>query len=128
MRYCASATLTTQTQEEEIFPRREGQQETQRLLGLALGCFLLGDVSYPLLARQQGWEGTVTLHIELLANGTVGTVEVAASSGYPSLDAAAQETVQRWTHTPARRNGIPVTSWTKLNFTFTLKNEAETKK
>jgi protein TonB len=81
---------------------------------------------YPLLARQQGWEGTVTLHIELLANGTVGTVEVAASSGYPSLDAAAQEAVQRWTHTPARRHGTPVTSWTKLNFTFTLNNEAET--
>jgi TonB family protein len=52
-------------------------------------------------------------------------VEVAASSGYAVLDTAAQEAVKQWTHTPALRNGTPVTSWMTLNCTFTLDNKAE---
>jgi protein TonB len=46
---------------------------------------------YPDVARQNGWEGTVSLRLELLADGTVGEVQVAHSSGYTALDTAAQE-------------------------------------
>jgi TonB family protein len=81
---------------------------------------------YPELARQHGWEGTVTLRLELLANGTVGQVEIAASSGYDVLDKAAQEAAQHWTHEPARHSGSPITRWVQLGVTFTLDRKTST--
>lgn len=56
-------------------------------------------------ARQQGWEGTVTLHLELRADDTVGDVQVACSSGHEILDTAAQETAKTWKHTPVPSEG-----------------------
>jgi TonB family protein len=76
--------------------------------------------AYPLLARQQGWEGTVTLRFEMLADGTIGKVDVVKSSGYSILDTAAQDAVTQWTHEPAKRHGMPVTRWGTLDFNFTL--------
>jgi TonB family protein len=75
---------------------------------------------YPPLARQQGWEGTVTLRLELLTNGTVGQVEVARSSGYPPLDTDAHDAAKTWTHQPAMSNGGPVTRWVTLDVNFAL--------
>ena len=82
---------------------------------------------YPLLARQRGWQGSVTLHLELLADGTVGEVEVAQSSGYAALDTAAQEAAKTWTHKPAQHNKVPVTRWMRLTVHFTLDDTSETK-
>jgi protein TonB len=79
---------------------------------------------YPPAARQQGLEGTVTLHLELLADGTVGEVKVAQSSGHALLDTAAQETARTWTHSPAMHNGTAVTRWVKLSLTFSLDKAA----
>jgi TonB family protein len=81
---------------------------------------------YPLLARQNGWEGTTTLRFELLADGTIGQVEIAKSSGYPILDTAAQEAIKQWTHKPAIRDGAPVTRWTTLQVNFTLDKTPDT--
>lgn len=78
---------------------------------------------YPLLARQNGWEGTVTLHVEMLADGTVGEVEIAKSSGYPVLDTAAQEAAKKWKHQPATQNGTPITQRVSLNVNFTLDDQ-----
>jgi TonB family protein len=75
---------------------------------------------YPLLARQQGWEGTVTLRFEMLADGTIGNVDIVKSSGYPILDTAAQDAIKKWTHEPAKQGGTPVTRWATLDFNFTL--------
>jgi TonB family protein len=61
--------------------------------------------AYPEEARQQGWEGTVTLHLELRADGTVGDVQVARSSGHEVLDTAAQETAKTWKHTTVSPEG-----------------------
>ena len=61
--------------------------------------------AYPEVARQHGWEGTVTLHLELRADGTVGDVQVARSSGHEVLDTAAQETAKTWKHTPVTQDG-----------------------
>ncbi|MEE9145838.1 MAG: energy transducer TonB, partial [Candidatus Tectomicrobia bacterium] len=80
---------------------------------------------YPVLARQQGLEGTVTLHIELLADGTVGAVDIAESSGHSVLDTAAQNAVQHWTHSPATPQGTPVNRWMRLNVHFALDKEPE---
>ena len=75
---------------------------------------------YPEVARQQRWEGTVTLHLELRADGTVGEVQVARSSGHEILDMAAQETAKTWKHAPVIQDGGAVTRWAEINLTFTL--------
>jgi len=80
---------------------------------------------YPLLARQNGWEGTTTLRFELLADGTIGQVEIARSSGYPVLDTAAQAAIKQWTHKPVTREGVSVTRWTSLQVNFTLDKTPE---
>lgn len=75
---------------------------------------------YPEVARQNGWEGAVTLRLELRADGTVGEVHVARSSGYTVLDTAAQEVVKTWKHVPATQDGTPVSRWTEMTLTFQL--------
>jgi TonB family protein len=80
---------------------------------------------YPLLARQQGWEGTVTLRLELLADGTIGAVEIAKSSGHPLLDTTAREAAKTWTHSPAMRHGVAVTRDVTLNVHFALDKGAD---
>lgn len=76
--------------------------------------------AYPEEARQQGWEGTVTLHLELRADGTVGDVQVARSSGHKVLDTAAQETAKTWKHASVAQEGEPVRRWAEINLTFKL--------
>jgi protein TonB len=76
--------------------------------------------AYPEEARQQGWEGTVTLHLELRADGTVGNVQVARSSGHAVLDTAAQETAKTWKHTPLAQAGGPGPHWAEISLTFKL--------
>jgi TonB family protein len=73
---------------------------------------------YPVLARQQGWEGTVTLRLELLTDGTVGEVQVARSSGHAVLDNAAQEAARTWRHEAGKPDAGP--HWVDMHLTFTL--------
>jgi protein TonB len=80
---------------------------------------------YPLPAREQGLEGTVTLQLEMLADGTIGEVKVARSSGHAILDTAAQEVARTWTHIPTTRDGVAVLRWVNLNLTFALDKEPE---
>jgi TonB family protein len=75
---------------------------------------------YPDIARHNGWEGTVTLRLELLTDGTVGEVQVAHSSGQVVLDTAAQEAAKTWKHVPASQGDTPVTRWAEMNLTFQL--------
>jgi TonB family protein len=79
---------------------------------------------YPLLARQQGWEGSVTLRLELVADGTIGAVQIAKSSGYSLLDTAAETAARTWTHVPATQDGGAVTRWVDVTLTFTLDKDA----
>ena len=69
--------------------------------------------AYPDEHASTGWEGTVTLHLELRADGTVGDVQVARSSGHEVLDTAAQETAKTWKHTPVPGGG-PTTRWAEI--------------
>lgn len=75
---------------------------------------------YPEIARQQGWEGTVTLRLELLPDGSVGTVQVGRSSGHAVLDTAAQEAAKAWRHEPVPQDGTPVTRWAEMHLNFKL--------
>ena len=76
--------------------------------------------NYPIVARRRGWQGTVTLTIEMLSDGTVEIIKVATSSGYPALDTAAQKAVRKWRHRPLQRNGMPITRQANLPIRFRL--------
>ena len=78
------------------------------------------ELGYPSLARDRGWEGTVTLQIELLANGRVGRVDVVKSSGHRVLDESAVENVRQWRHQPLVKDGRPVTRKIYFDIEFAL--------
>ena len=82
---------------------------------------------YPLSARQQGLEGTVSLRFEMLADGTVSQVNVLESTGYPILDEAAQNAVKQWTHNLLQPPDTLSQRWGTLSFTFTLDEQAQPK-
>ncbi len=75
---------------------------------------------YPSLAREQGYEGTVLLRVEVLPNGRCGELEIAASSGHAILDEAAANAVKRWRFKPAHRAFKPAAAWVKIPVTFRL--------
>ena len=66
-------------------------------------------------------EGRVGLKILVRADGSVGSVEVAHSSGRSSLDAAAVREVSRWKFTPATRDGQPIDAWAFVPLLFVLR-------
>ncbi len=81
------------------------------------------DPAYPQAARNAGQTGTVVLRIQILTNGRPGTVSVAASSGYSSLDESAVAAVKRWQFIPAKDlgSGKTVVCYTTLPVIFQLK-------
>jgi TonB family protein len=75
---------------------------------------------YPLIARQQGWEGTAVLHVEVRTDGSVGIAHVIKSSGHRVLDDAAAEAIRATKFRPAYKEGIPVKSWVEVPVNFCL--------
>jgi protein TonB len=65
---------------------------------------------YPPVARALGEEGEVDLAVQVLANGAVGRVVVARSSGFPRLDEAARQSLLSWHFRVALKQGVPVGS------------------
>ena len=65
--------------------------------------------------------GITQVQYLVLTDGSVGRIIVAASSGYPRLDNAAQELVNRWRFEPATMNGRPVPAWLNANVAFVLR-------
>lgn len=63
---------------------------------------------YPPESERAGELGVVTLSVKVSTTGTVTSVTIVKSSGFPRLDAAAQTTVRGWRFDPARAGGIAV--------------------
>jgi TonB family protein len=78
--------------------------------------------AYPAAAREAGIEGTVQVRVQVLADGTVGSVSLGRSSGSKELDDAALQAVKGWTFEPARRDGQPVTSWATVSYRYELRS------
>jgi protein TonB len=76
---------------------------------------------YPESARRQGITGTSLLLFEVLANGTVGDVQVERSAGHSDLDQAAVEAVKKWRFDPARRGNQPIAVWLRMPVRFVLR-------
>ncbi|WP_089718292.1 TonB family protein [Candidatus Entotheonella palauensis] len=80
-------------------------------------------LEYPVKARLRGWEGTVTLRFEMLSDGSIGTIEVAKSSGHAILDTAARDALKQWRHQPSSHQSE--TTWATLDFNFKLDNATD---
>ncbi|HOD53218.1 MAG TPA: TonB family protein [Candidatus Cloacimonadota bacterium] len=77
---------------------------------------------YPAFAKKSKIQGTVILDVEILANGTVGAVEVKKSllPGPGGLDEAAIASIKKSKFQPAKNAGKPVAVWVTLPIVFSL--------
>jgi protein TonB len=76
--------------------------------------------SYPALARRQGLQGTVVLHVLVDETGHAGKVHLQRSSGARLLDAAALAAVRDWHFVPARRGDTALAAWVEVPVRFSL--------
>ncbi len=76
---------------------------------------------YPETARRNKVEGRVMLDVQINSNGRVGSVRVFSSSGSRVLDSTAISAVKRWSFSPARKGGKPVSSQVRVPFRFSIK-------
>ncbi|MBV8657986.1 MAG: energy transducer TonB [Burkholderiales bacterium] len=75
---------------------------------------------YPAASRKLGEVGTVMIRVYVLADGTVGEMHLAQSSGFGRLDAAALDAVRKWRFVPAMRAGQPIAMWYMQSVRFAL--------
>ncbi len=75
--------------------------------------------NYPEDAKARRIEGTVTLQVLVLEDGTVGECRVTGS--VPGLDQASIEAVRQWRFKPAMAKGVPVAVWLPVPIRFTLR-------
>jgi periplasmic protein TonB len=79
--------------------------------------------TYPLDAWQKRQEGVVYLLVRVSSSGLADSVTVYRSSGFKSLDAAAEKTVKGWKFQPARRAGKPVASPVVVPVRFRIQSQ-----
>ena len=75
---------------------------------------------YPRMAIRQQIQGTVTLLVRVLPDGSPGDIRIDQSSGNSLLDDSALKTVKSWRFVPARQGGLPVTAEVKVPIVFSL--------
>lgn len=75
---------------------------------------------YPHAARRRGMQGRVLLHVQVMASGHCGQIEIQKSSGHDILDDAAVEAVKEWHFIPATHLGFAITSWLHIPIRFEL--------
>ena len=75
---------------------------------------------YPVSARRNGEQGTVTLRVLVTREGTPATISIHATSGSSALDAAAVEAVKGWRFTPARQGAEAIEAWVLVPIVFRL--------
>ncbi len=78
--------------------------------------------AYPQIALSRGETGRVMLRVNVSSDGRPLEVDVAETSGYPSLDVAAQAAVRRWQFIPATQAGSPVAAIAEVPVRFRLDN------
>ena len=82
---------------------------------------LYGDIpiEYPLRLWDADVEGQTLLRVRVTETGTVDSVEVLETSGYPAFDSAAVRGALQLRYSPARRDGRRVEVWAKVPIHFT---------
>lgn len=98
-------------------PKKTGNTTAARLLGEF-------KPEYPSFSKRKNEEGRVQLLLQILADGSVGTVKILSSSGSSRLDKAAQNAAKKCRYAPARdENDRPIESTANLSYIFKLNNE-----
>lgn len=77
--------------------------------------------AYPLISRERGEEGVVTLRIEILTTGQVGQVKIVKSSGHKLLDHAALKSAATWRFGFSKEKPNH-SSWARVPIRFRLAN------
>ena len=75
---------------------------------------------YPMGPYREGIEGVVLLRVQVLEDGSVGSVEVAQSSGNNELDESALTTVKKWRFKAAVQGGVTAAQFVRIPITFKL--------
>lgn len=75
---------------------------------------------YPLIARRNGEQGTVTLRVLVTRDGAPARVTIEQTSGSRHLDSAALETVKTWRFVPARKGDEAIEAWVIVPIVFRL--------
>ena len=78
--------------------------------------------AYPEIALRRDQQGRVMLRVSVSADGRPLEVNVAQTSGYPALDAAALAAVRQWRFVPATQAGIPVAAIAEVPVRFRIDN------
>lgn len=79
---------------------------------------------WPLEALRHDQQGTTTLAFLIGVDGKVVSARLVKSSGFPLLDAAAEEGIRRCSFRPARQDGEPVQAWMQMAYVWTLTSPA----
>ena len=85
---------------------REISTETSELLQASLGKRLSEYFHYPRLARKNGWQGQVKLSLRIEGSGRLSNIQLRRSSGYPSLDNAALNSLQKAAYLPDAKSWL----------------------
>lgn len=75
---------------------------------------------YPYKARQNGWEGVVSLKVSVDRLGKPMKIDLEKSSGHDVLDQAAIKAVKTWRFSPAKLGDIVVESTVRVPIRFRL--------
>jgi protein TonB len=78
---------------------------------------------YPAQSKRLGEEGVTVVRLWVLADGSIGDVQVSKSSGFPRLDETAVRKLKRWRVNPGTENGKPVAMWMDLRVVWKIKDE-----
>ncbi len=76
---------------------------------------------YPKVARQRGWQGTVTLKVTVQEEGVPKEISVEQTSGFPLLDQTAAETIKNWKFQTLRSGNLTLPYSVLIPVQFVLK-------
>lgn len=98
-------------------PAYADEATTAKTLPVAQGC---PKPEWPKEALRREQQGKVTLAFLIDADGKVSATRIDKSSGFPMLDMAARQAIERCTFKPGTENGAPVQSWVPIQYVWTL--------
>lgn len=78
--------------------------------------------TYPSAMRRAGMEGSVTVRVQIGADGRVLAVEQVSATNDAFFEATRRQALARWRFRPATRDGIPIVSWQTHTVVFRLEN------